>query len=119
MLWDAATQIGRFIGALILRRLPIHFQYSSGYTGPWTFSPTTLTNQYFALLFNEKYVEILLSMFVHVLICFFRWSLKKWDGPKQYEDKKTKSLMMLPYVKRLLFSPSIYTDTFKLARTTF
>ena len=27
-----------------------------------------------------------------------RWTWKKWTGPKQLEDKKTKSLMMLPYV---------------------
>ena len=27
-----------------------------------------------------------------------RWVWKKWGGPKQLEDKKTKSLMMLPYV---------------------
>ncbi|KAF9568162.1 cytochrome c peroxidase [Agrocybe pediades] len=50
----------------------------SGFEGPWTFSPTTVTNDYFKLLFNES------------------WVWKKWDGPKQLEDKKTKSLMMLP-----------------------
>ncbi|KFA64158.1 hypothetical protein S40285_00806 [Stachybotrys chlorohalonatus IBT 40285] len=50
----------------------------SGYSGPWTFSPTVLTNDYFRLLIEEK------------------WQWKKWNGPAQYEDKKTKSLMMLP-----------------------
>ncbi|KAI0081932.1 heme peroxidase [Panus rudis PR-1116 ss-1] len=50
----------------------------SGFEGPWTFSPTTVTNDYFKLLFNEK------------------WVWKKWDGPKQLEDKSTRSLMMLP-----------------------
>ena len=50
----------------------------SGYDGPWTFSPITLTNDYFKLLFSEK------------------WAWKRWDGPKQLEDKKSKSLMMLP-----------------------
>jgi len=50
----------------------------SGFEGPWTFSPTTLTNDFYKLLFEEK------------------WSWKKWDGPKQLEDKKTKTLMMLP-----------------------
>ncbi|EKG21461.1 peroxidase [Macrophomina phaseolina MS6] len=50
----------------------------SGFDGPWTFSPTTLTNDYFKLLIDEK------------------WQWRKWDGPKQLEDKKTKSLMMLP-----------------------
>ncbi|KAH6897525.1 cytochrome c peroxidase [Coprinopsis sp. MPI-PUGE-AT-0042] len=50
----------------------------SGFDGPWTFSPTTMTNDYFKLLLDEK------------------WVWKKWEGPKQLEDKKTKSLMMLP-----------------------
>ncbi|KAF2718613.1 class II peroxidase [Polychaeton citri CBS 116435] len=50
----------------------------SGFDGPWTFSPTTLTNDYYKLLLDEK------------------WGWKPWDGPKQYEDKKTKTLMMLP-----------------------
>lgn len=52
----------------------------SGFEGPWTFSPTTVTNDYYKLLFDEK------------------WVWKKWSGPKQLEDKKTKSLMMLPCV---------------------
>ncbi|KAI8992970.1 heme peroxidase [Trametes punicea] len=42
----------------------------SGFEGPWTFSRQ--------LLLNEK------------------WVWKKWDGPKQLEDKSTHSLMMLP-----------------------
>ncbi|KAL7824164.1 heme peroxidase [Trichoderma gracile] len=50
----------------------------SGYDGPWTFSPTMLTNDFYKLLLEEK------------------WQVKKWDGPKQFEDKTTKSLMMLP-----------------------
>ncbi|KAI6786027.1 uncharacterized protein J7T54_006366 [Emericellopsis cladophorae] len=50
----------------------------SGFEGPWTFSPTILTNDYYRLLVEEK------------------WQWKKWNGPKQYEDKTTKSLMMLP-----------------------
>ncbi|KAG0151284.1 hypothetical protein CROQUDRAFT_651514 [Cronartium quercuum f. sp. fusiforme G11] len=49
----------------------------SGFEGPWTFSPTTFTNDYYKLLFEEK------------------WQPKKWKGPTQYEDVKTKSLMML------------------------
>ncbi|KAF3171766.1 heme peroxidase [Orbilia oligospora] len=49
----------------------------SGFDGPWTFSPTMLTNDYYKLLVNEK------------------WNWKKWNGPAQYEDK-TKALMMLP-----------------------
>lgn len=50
----------------------------SGFSGPWTFSPTTLTNDYFKLLIEEK------------------WAYKKWNGPKQFEDVATKTLMMLP-----------------------
>jgi len=50
----------------------------SGYDGPWTFSPTVVTNEYYKLLLNEK------------------WNWKKWNGPKQFEDKTSKSLMMLP-----------------------
>lgn len=50
----------------------------SGFDGPWNFSPTVMTNEYFRLLINEK------------------WAWKKWDGPAQYEDKTTKTLMMLP-----------------------
>ncbi|KAJ7282899.1 heme peroxidase [Mycena rebaudengoi] len=50
----------------------------SGFQGPWTFSPTTVTNDYYKLLFSES------------------WVWKKWSGPKQLEDKKTKTLMMLP-----------------------
>ncbi|KAG8864645.1 heme peroxidase [Tulasnella sp. 330] len=50
----------------------------SGFEGPWTFSPTSMTNEYYKLLLNEK------------------WSWRKWGGPKQYADKKTGTLMMLP-----------------------
>jgi len=50
----------------------------SGFDGPWTFSPTTFTNDYFKLLFDEK------------------WNWRKWSGPAQFQDTKTKSLMMLP-----------------------
>ncbi|KAH9058790.1 heme peroxidase [Lactarius vividus] len=50
----------------------------SGFEGPWTFSPTTVSNDYYKLLLNEK------------------WVWRKWNGPKQYADKKTGTLMMLP-----------------------
>lgn len=50
----------------------------SGYEGPWTFSPVTFSNEFYNLLLNDA------------------WQWKKWKGPAQYEDKKTKSLMMLP-----------------------
>lgn len=69
-----------FINIVTLIAADNPFTTSSGFEGPWTFSPTTLTNDYFKLLFDEK------------------WVWKKWDGPKQLEDKKTRSLMMLPCV---------------------
>lgn len=37
----------------------------SGYSGPWTFAPTVLTNDFYKLLLDEK------------------WQWKKWNGPKQ------------------------------------
>lgn len=50
----------------------------SGFDGPWTFSPTVMTNDYFRLLMEEK------------------WGWRSWNGPKQYQDATSKSLMMLP-----------------------
>ena len=65
----------------------------SGFDGPWSFSPTVVTNDYFRLLLDEK------------------WGWKKWNGPKQYEDLKTKSLMMLPtdmaLVQDKIFRPHV------------
>ncbi|KAL2786651.1 heme peroxidase [Aspergillus keveii] len=46
--------------------------------GPWDFSPTVFTNEFFRLLFEEE------------------WLKREWDGPLQYTDKTTKTLMMLP-----------------------
>ena len=37
----------------------------SGFDGPWTFSPTVLTNDFYTLLLDQQ------------------WQWKKWDGPKQ------------------------------------
>ncbi len=59
----------------------------SGYEGPWTFAPTTFSNEYFRLLLEEK------------------WQVRRWNGPKQYEDVKTKSLMMLPADMALIEDP--------------
>ena len=49
----------------------------SGFSGPWTFAPTTFANAYFVELTTNK------------------WRKKKWNGPVQYEDKSGE-LMMLP-----------------------
>jgi cytochrome c peroxidase len=37
----------------------------SGFDGPWTFSPTVITNDYYKFLLDTK------------------WEWKKWNGPKQ------------------------------------
>lgn len=68
----------------------------SGFDGPWTFSPTTLTNDYYKLLIEEK------------------WAWKKWNGPKQFEDVKTKTLMMLPTDMELVKDKSFrkYTELY-------
>lgn len=50
----------------------------SGFDGPWSFSPTVMSNDYYRLLLGEK------------------WNYRKWNGPKQFEDMGSKSLMMLP-----------------------
>lgn len=50
----------------------------SGFDGPWTFSPTTMTNEFYKLLIDEK------------------WHERNWRGPRQFQDDTTKTLMMLP-----------------------
>jgi len=64
----------------------------SGFDGPWTFSPITLTNDYYKLLLEEQ------------------WGWRKWNGPRQFQDK-TKTLMMLPtdmaLVKDKSFRPHV------------
>ncbi|MCJ1406723.1 heme peroxidase [Ptychographa xylographoides] len=50
----------------------------SGFEGPWTFSPTVMSNDYYRLLLGEK------------------WNVRNWNGPKQFQDVTSKSLMMLP-----------------------
>jgi cytochrome c peroxidase len=50
---------------------------ASGYSGPWTPTPTILNNGYYNLLLSLP------------------WTLKEWDGPMQFEDPSGK-LMMLP-----------------------
>lgn len=59
----------------------------SGFEGPWSFSPTVMSNDYFKLMLSEK------------------WNNRKWDGPKQYQDAGSKSLMMLPTDLALIQDP--------------
>jgi cytochrome c peroxidase len=49
----------------------------SGYEGPWTRAPTTFSNEFFRVLLEEQ------------------WTERKWNGPKQFQDK-TGELMMTP-----------------------
>jgi cytochrome c peroxidase len=51
---------------------------ASGYSGPWTFTPTTFNNAYYTILTSLK------------------WTPKDWSGPPQYVDGVTGKLMMLP-----------------------
>jgi cytochrome c peroxidase len=57
---------------------------ASGYTGPWTRTPTTFTNAYYILLRT------------------LQWVPKVWDGPFQYVDARNGRLMMLPTYVALL-----------------
>ena len=50
----------------------------SGFDGPWTKTALTFNNEYFKNLMGLE------------------WRPKEWDGPLQYEDVDTRSLMMLP-----------------------
>jgi len=50
---------------------------ASGYSGPWTPTPTLMTTGYYNLLISVP------------------WTLKEWNGPMQFEDPSGK-LMMLP-----------------------
>jgi cytochrome c peroxidase len=70
----------------------------SGFDGPWTFSPTVMTNDYFKLLIEEK------------------WGWRSWNGPKQYQDKTSKSLMMLPTDIALIQDPSFKKYVEKYAK---
>jgi len=59
----------------------------SGYSGPWTNSPTTFSNDFYIQLLERK------------------WTPKKWNGPKQYEDESG-ALMMLPGDLALVEDPA-------------
>jgi len=50
----------------------------SGYDGPWTRASTTFSNEYFRVLFEEK------------------WVRRSWRGPEQFENVAGRDLMMLP-----------------------
>jgi cytochrome c peroxidase len=58
----------------------------SGFSGPWTNSPTVFSNDFFVQLVNNT------------------WTKKKWTGPEQFEDPSGK-LMMLPADLALIQDP--------------
>lgn len=70
----------------------------TGYEGPWDFSPTVFTNEFFRLLVEEK------------------WLKREWEGPLQYTDKTTKTLMMLPTDLALVEDAEFRTHVERYAR---
>jgi cytochrome c peroxidase len=69
----------------------------------WTRSPTAFSNDFFKRLLEEKWVE------------------KKWKGPKQFVDKASGDLMMLPADMSLVKDKSFkkYVDLYAKVRNTF
>jgi catalase (peroxidase I) len=61
----------------------------SGFVGPWTYTPTRFTNQYFVLLFKLKWTK----------------TVKYQGGPMQFKDDGDE-LMMLPTDLALVSDPS-------------
>lgn len=59
----------------------------SGFDGPWTENPTEFDNSYFKGLVEKEWVQ------------------REWDGPVQYTDAATKTLMMLPTDIALIKDP--------------
>mmetsp|Transcript_8419 Transcript_8419/g.20940 ORF Transcript_8419/g.20940 Transcript_8419/m.20940 type:complete len:331 (+) Transcript_8419:50-1042(+) len=66
---------------------------ASGYWGPWTYAPTTMSNEYYRLLFDVKWTE----KKTH--------EGKPWTGPRQFENPAG-DLMMLPSDLVLIKDPS-------------
>jgi hypothetical protein len=60
----------------------------SGFDGPWTSNPLVFDNEYFTNLMHKE------------------WQPRSWEGPLQYEDVETKTLMMLPTDLALKSDPS-------------
>lgn len=74
----------------------------SGFEGPWTFSPTTMTNDCEPVSLPRLEIDPGGSLLTrphpcsdYKLLLNEKWNLRKWKGPIQYEDVKTKSLMMV------------------------
>jgi catalase (peroxidase I) len=74
----------------------------SNYTGPWVFTPTKFSNNYYEMLVNNN------------------WTIKIWPGLEQFEDQ-SKRLMMLPVDMSLLNDPvfSEHVKTFARNQSAF
>lgn len=62
---------------------------ASGFHGPWTRAPTTFSNMYFTELLGQDWVEVTLD-----------------NGVKQFMDRPTKEIMMLPADMELRNDPA-------------
>jgi len=60
----------------------------SGFEGPWTNAPTTFSNLYFTELLKDQWVQ------------------RDWNGPDQFQDTPSRSLMMLPTDMALKTDPT-------------
>jgi hypothetical protein len=70
----------------------------SGFDGPWTTHPLRFDNEYFVNLVKRK------------------WRPRKWNGPLQFEDEETQSLMMLPSDMALVEDPKFKAVVEEYAR---
>jgi len=61
----------------------------SGFDGPWTTKPLQFDNEYFVNLLHRT------------------WKLREWDGPLQFEDEESGTLMMLPSDLALVEDPAM------------
>jgi hypothetical protein len=84
----------------------------SGFDGPWSNNPTFFSNDYFryvdvcsnrsAIPFADKLSLLCCN---HSLLLDETWTVRQWNGPRQFEDK-SKKLMMLPSDMALLDDPA-------------
>ena len=93
----ALHKLNRCVSPLIADALGRCHPDASGYTGPWTQTPTQLTNAYYGALL------------------YVPWTLKEWDGPMQFEDPSGK-LMMLPSDIALIQDPKFRKHVVACAR---
>ncbi|TVY55387.1 Cytochrome c peroxidase, mitochondrial [Lachnellula cervina] len=49
-----------------------------GFDGPWTYTPSSFSNQYYVMLTSDF------------------WKVRIWDGPRQFQGSSSQTLMMLP-----------------------